>query len=140
MSSCLEPKSRRWNGRTLNPEHPEVCQDRLVKGMRVRGMANLPLTLIPLSRVPPCSWKIFAEYDEVARWHYKRKGFGRCRIRVLFHRLGAGIASHQSVSVISFYAPFVTFCGNRTAAFRLKFSWFPGFLIKTPGLMRSKII
>ena len=67
MSSCLEPKSRRWNGRTLNPEHPEVCQDRLVKGMRVSGMANIPLTRIPLSRVPPCSWKIFAEYDEVGK-------------------------------------------------------------------------
>ena len=34
---------------TINPAHPEVCQDRLVREMSVRRMANISLTLIPMS-------------------------------------------------------------------------------------------
>src|ERR1019366_8569439 len=37
---------------TSNTECPVVCQDRMVRGISVRGMFAIPLTLIPLSPCP----------------------------------------------------------------------------------------
>ena len=58
----------------------------------------------------------------------KSKGFGWAEVGISFHPLGEGHGSHQDVQIISFYEPFVTFCGYGIAAFRLK-----GFVISSTG-------
>ena len=50
-----------------------------------------------------------------AKQSFFSRSDGTCSI----HLPGEGIARHPSVIAISFYAPFVPFCGNLTAAFRV---------------------
>jgi hypothetical protein len=61
--------------------------------------------------------QIFAPSEDSEVMHCKRISFAGGRSRFWFRLLGEGIASQQSVSAISCYTPFVTFCGNPSAAF-----------------------